>query len=209
MQFLKISVRALALGTLVFGLISCNEEARETITDFTVKQAFSVKSSTGEAIAFNKGDQGSYDWDIVLGKDNEGRQGIALVNKEQNIMIPFGTGELNRLDSEGKVGSAATGQGVQLQFIGTDSSYADTTPKHSTESCTVSIKEQVCDNSSGTYKCYDRTITRPGTREVVTTDSGSTDSMQLKIISAKGNLLAVLEYTVDNRSSRDSNGTCY
>ena len=211
MQLLKISLRGLlktiALGTLVTGLISCNEQSREWVSEFKMAQSFSFKTTSGESVTLNKGDQGD-GWYVVLGTDNDGREGIVIMKEDQSVMIPFGIGELTSIDSDARVSSSATGQGVSLQFVNTDSSSADTTPRHSTQSCTVTSTEHVCDNSSGQYKCFDRTISRSGTQDVTTTNSGSNDYMQLKIISAKGNLVATLEYSVDNTNSNSSTGTC-
>jgi hypothetical protein len=207
MQLLKISLRALALGTLVTGLISCNEQSREYVSDFKMAQSFSFKTASGEPVTLNKGDQGD-GWYVVLGTDNDGKEGIALMKEDQSVAIPFGIGQQTSIDSDAPVSSSITGQGVSLQFVNTNSSSVDTTPRHSTQNCTVTSTEHVCDNSSGQYKCFDRTVSRSGSQDVTTTSSGSNDYMQLKIISAKGNLIATLDYSVDNTSNNNSQGTC-
>lgn len=201
------------LAAAALSLGACVEESRESVSDFKVLQSFTVKDMEGNSRTFRKGDQGSYEWNIILGSDNEGRRGIVLQKSDQSVSIPFALGsdsEYFRLDSSHDVSASESGQGIALDFSYNGSSDMSSAPRTSIESCTITSSERVCERqANGSEKCVDRTVTRTGQREVTRRNTGSYDRRVLTLKNSKKQVLAEIEYSVDNTSTETSNGICY
>lgn len=196
---------ALALAMLA----GCNEESRRYVGSIKVLRAFSVKERSGQVVRFAKGQDTGYGWYVLLGADDQGRRGIALVNQENNLMIPFGVTNDFRLGSSARVPASVTGQGLAIKQELSDVRDGSSTPTTRTESCTNVRTETVCDRIPGRpERCHERTITTSGTREVVITPGGSYYDYTVSLLDGAGNTVAVFDYTDDLTYNSRSEGPC-
>ncbi len=205
----RLFVQALLCGLTLSLLAGCNQEESENISNFTILRSFSLRDKDSRMVQLKQNQDMGYYWSVVLGTDNSGRHGIALVNSQTQQVIPFGVDQNFYLGSNSTLSAATTGQGVSLRQTTVSESDGSRAPYTFTENCDNVRTERICDSFPGRAdQCHDRTITSSGTRQVEVTTSGSIYEVQVKLLDSKNNVLAKFSYSKDaTRESRNA-GSC-